>query len=72
MLGAIITTLIRLLIARKNLLQWTTAANAARSFGSNAQYETWREMAVSFIFTVLLGITIAVINPTHCGWHCLC
>ncbi|MBI5935134.1 MAG: cellobiose phosphorylase [Chloroflexi bacterium] len=64
MLGAIITTLIRLLIARKNLLQWTTAANVARAFGSNTHYETWREMAASLIFTVLLGIAIAVFNPT--------
>ncbi len=32
MLGAISTTLIRLLIERRNLLQWTTAANTARSF----------------------------------------
>ena len=64
MLGAISTTLIRLLIARKNLLQWTTAANTARAFGSNAHYETWREMAWSLVFTVLLGTTIAIFNPT--------
>jgi cyclic beta-1,2-glucan synthetase len=63
MLGAIRTTLARLLIARKHLLQWTTAANAARSFGLNAHYETWGEMAVSLILTVLLGLTIAIFNP---------
>ncbi|NTU55271.1 MAG: hypothetical protein HGA79_03370, partial [Anaerolineales bacterium] len=33
MLGAIRTTLGRLLIARKRLMQWTTAANTARSSG---------------------------------------
>ena len=49
MLGAISTTLIRLLIERRNLLQWTTAANAARSRGLNALYETWWEMAGSLI-----------------------
>ncbi|NOT06222.1 MAG: hypothetical protein HOP27_16645 [Anaerolineales bacterium] len=64
MLGAITTTLTRLLIARKNLLQWTTAANTARSFGANARYETWREMILSLVFTFLLGITIAIFNPT--------
>jgi cyclic beta-1,2-glucan synthetase len=63
-LGAIRTTLSRLLIARKNLLQWTTAANAARAFGSNAYYETLREMAMSLILTILLGVVIAIFHPT--------
>ncbi|MCJ7433825.1 MAG: hypothetical protein MUO77_10095, partial [Anaerolineales bacterium] len=63
MLGAIHTTLTRLLIARKNLLQWTTAANAARSFGLNTHYETWGEMAMSLALTILLGMTIAIFNP---------
>jgi cyclic beta-1,2-glucan synthetase len=64
MLNAIGTTLIRLLIARKNLLQWTTAANAARSFGLNAHYETWGAMAASLVLSILLGIMIAIFNPT--------
>ncbi len=63
MLGAIGTTLMRLLIERRNLLQWTTAANAARSRGLNARYETWREMAGSLILTILLGVTIIIFNP---------
>jgi cyclic beta-1,2-glucan synthetase len=64
MLGAIGTTLIRLLIARKNLLQWTTAANASRAFGLNAHYETWSEMTASLVLTILLGIFIAIFNST--------
>ena len=65
MLGAIRTTLSRLLIARKNLLQWTTAANASRLFGlKNAHYEIWSEMAAPLIFTSLLGISVALFNPT--------
>ena len=63
MLGAISTTLIRLLIERRNLLQWTTAANAARSLGLNALYETWWEMAGSLILTILLGVTVTIFNP---------
>ena len=63
MLGAITTTLTRLLIARKNLLQWTTAANTARSFRSSAYYEIWGEMAASWIVAILLGIAIAIFNP---------
>ncbi|MBE3039551.1 MAG: hypothetical protein IMZ62_12150, partial [Chloroflexi bacterium] len=64
MLSAVGTTLARLLIARKNLLQWTTAANASRSFGLNAHYETWGAMAASLVLSVLLGMTIAIFNPT--------
>ncbi len=63
MLGAISTTLIRLLIERKNLLQWTTAANTARSFKSKAQYEIWGEMSSSLVFAVVLGAAVAVFNP---------
>ncbi|HEX7619789.1 MAG TPA: glucoamylase family protein [Anaerolineales bacterium] len=64
MLGAISTTLIRLLIERKNLLQWTTAANTSRSLGLKARYETWSEMAGSLILTILLGIAITISHPT--------
>ncbi len=64
MLKAIGTTLIRLLIERKNLLQWTTAANTARSFRSKAQYEIWGEMSASLVFAILLGAAVAIFNPS--------
>jgi len=64
MLGAIRTTLGRLLIARRKLLQWTTAANTARASGSNTRCEIWSEMAAALVVTVLLGISIAIFNPT--------
>ncbi len=63
-LSAIGLTIARLLITHKNLLQWTTAANAARSFKRNTPIETWSEMAVSSLLTILLGTTIGVFNPT--------
>jgi cyclic beta-1,2-glucan synthetase len=63
MLNAIGTTLVRLLVARKHLLQWTTAANAARSFGLNKPYETWAAMSASLVLTVLLGITGVIFQP---------
>jgi cyclic beta-1,2-glucan synthetase len=63
-LGAIRTTLVRLLISRKKLLQWTTAAHTAQSFGSNTRSETWLEMAVSLAFTALLGSSVAIFKPT--------
>jgi len=75
MLDAIITTLVRLLVARRNLLQWTTAANAARSFGLNKRYETWVAMTGSLVLTVLLGIASVLFHPAalgvamRCWWH---
>ncbi len=63
MLGAIRTTLTRLLIARKNLLQWTTAAKAARLFGSNPNYETLREMGMSLVVSIGLMICVFIFNP---------
>ena len=63
MLGAIGTTLTRLLIKRRNLLQWTTAANVARLSKLRSRYETWVEMAASLVLSVLLGISVAIINP---------
>jgi cyclic beta-1,2-glucan synthetase len=63
MLGAIGTTLTRLLIRRRNLLQWTTAANVARLSKLRSRYETWVEMAASLVFNVLLGISVAIFKP---------
>ena len=62
--SAITITITRLFIVRKHLLQWTTAASAARSFKLNTPYETWKEMGVSPFLAVLLGIMIAFLNPT--------
>jgi cyclic beta-1,2-glucan synthetase len=63
-LGAIRTTLARLLISRKKLLQWTTAAHTALSLRLNARSEPWLEMVVSLVFTALLGSAVAIFNPT--------
>ncbi len=63
MLGAISTTLIRLLIERRNLLQWTTAANTARSLRMKPRFEIWGEMLGSLILSILLGITTAISHP---------
>ena len=62
-IAAIRTTLARLLISRKKLLQWTTAAHTAQSFGSNARSETWREMAGSLAITAFLASAVAIFNP---------
>jgi cyclic beta-1,2-glucan synthetase len=64
-LAAIGITLIRLLVARRNLLQWTTAAHIARSFDINAKYKVWLEMAASLVFTALLGFAILLAKPSE-------
>jgi len=61
-LNAIGITIIRLLIARKHLLQWTTAAHFAKSF-RNTPYQTWLEMATSLVFNALLGFAIMIVAP---------
>jgi cyclic beta-1,2-glucan synthetase len=63
-LGAIRTTLSRLFISRRKLLQWTTAAHTAHSFGLNARSVTWLEMRFSLAITVLLGSAVAIFRPT--------
>ena len=63
-LSAIGVTIARMFIFHKHMLQWTTAARTARSLRLNSRYGTWAEMGVSLFLTVLLGITIAIFNPT--------
>ncbi|HUH98771.1 MAG TPA: glucoamylase family protein [Anaerolineales bacterium] len=57
-LSAIAITLIRLFVVRRHLLEWTTAAQFARSFKNTGQ-RTWREMMASTAFSALLGAGIA-------------
>jgi cyclic beta-1,2-glucan synthetase len=62
-LSAVGITLFRLFIARKHMLQWTTAAESALSF-INTRCRTWWEMAASNTLNALLGIAIVMINPS--------
>jgi len=62
--SAIITTLVRLFITRRQLLQWTTAAQTAQSFrAEQGSQATWREMLVVPLFAVLLLLLIVGANP---------
>jgi cyclic beta-1,2-glucan synthetase len=63
-LSAIGVTIARMFIFHKHMLQWTTAARAARSRRLNSRYGTWAEMGVSAFLSILLGISIAIFNPT--------
>ena len=64
-LNAIGITLVRLFITRKQLLQWTTAAQTARFFGavSGAQ-AVWREMIFIPTLAGLFGLVLLVVNPS--------
>lgn len=59
-LDAIFTTLYRLLISRRNLLQWTTAAQTAHLFGLEMYRKTtWFRMTASAVGTLaLIGLTV--------------
>ncbi|HJW83529.1 MAG TPA: cellobiose phosphorylase, partial [Anaerolineae bacterium] len=62
-LDAILTTLIRLFITRKNLLQWVTAARTARLFSEVKLEVTRRQMASSLLLALSLGLLIGLLNP---------
>jgi len=58
-LDAIASTLIRLTITRKRLLQWTTAAHTIRLFGKETKLGLlWKEMGL--ITLLALGLTLLV------------
>ncbi len=62
-LDAIFTTLYRVLVSRRNLLQWTTAAQAARLFGSQQHRETaWEKLGVEALVSLALGAAIVLAN----------
>jgi cyclic beta-1,2-glucan synthetase len=61
-LDAILTTLYRLVISHRNLLQWTTAAQTTRLFGLEVYRNTvWLRMIVSTITALTLAIGIQLV-----------
>ena len=63
MLDAITTTL-RRLVTRKNLLQWTTAARTVRIFGDEATSATTLvKMLPSIVAVAVLAVLIALVQP---------
>ena len=54
---AILTSLYRLIVSRRHLLQWTTAAQTTRIFGLNSRKNViWQKMAVSVIAALILTL----------------
>ncbi|HSM57816.1 MAG TPA: glucoamylase family protein [Candidatus Sulfomarinibacteraceae bacterium] len=61
---AVLTTIWRLLVARRNLLQWTTAAHAARLFGDDLSADlTWRRMVSTMFMAMALALVVYVVAP---------
>ncbi|MFO7632442.1 MAG: glucoamylase family protein, partial [Caldilinea sp.] len=64
MVGAIATTLNRVLITRRNLLEWMTAAGSSRREGNaGGRKQTWVEMAAAPLIAVACTLLIAVLQP---------
>lgn len=61
MLEAIIKTLYRLFVSKRNLLEWLTADDAERVLGKNLK-SFFREMIITPILGIVLIFTISLIN----------
>ncbi|MBI3175316.1 MAG: hypothetical protein HYZ25_16450 [Chloroflexi bacterium] len=63
-LDAILTTLVRLTVTRKRLLQWVTAAHTVNVFGRELKIRSaWRAMGLAPAVSVLLFLLVIVLNP---------
>ncbi len=60
-LGGIATTLVRLFVTRKRLLQWTSYADTVRVFAGGV---TWQQMSLTTLSSMALGLLIGLLNPT--------
>ena len=60
-IDAITRTLYRLFVSNKNLLEWTSAAHAAKALsGQSVRAATWRRMWPSSALAIVLGIDLAL------------
>lgn len=59
-LGGIITTLFRLFVTRKGLLQWTSYADTVRVFAGGM---TWQQLLLAILGVVALVLPITLFNP---------
>jgi cyclic beta-1,2-glucan synthetase len=63
-LDAILLTIVRLYVTRRNLLQWTPAAKVAIQLRiSRGSYGVWTRMVISLILAVSIGGFVMLINP---------
>lgn len=65
MIDAIVTTLARLWLSHKRLLQWRTAAHTIRIFGRERKIAViWGRMLSAPIFSIITAAVILLLNPS--------
>jgi cyclic beta-1,2-glucan synthetase len=64
MIDAILTTLVRIYISHKRLLQWQTSAHTIRLFGKQRKIRIiWSQMFGAPLMSVSVGLLVYLINP---------
>ncbi|MFN8489340.1 MAG: glucoamylase family protein [Caldilineaceae bacterium] len=64
-LDAIATTLVRLWVTRRHLLEWTTAARTVRIFGDEVTATTtFMKMLPSLVLTAVMALVVIAVRPT--------
>jgi cyclic beta-1,2-glucan synthetase len=65
MIDAIMTTLVRIFISRKRLLQWQTSAHTIRVFGRHRKISAiWTRMIGAPLISIAIGLLVFFIQPT--------
>jgi len=59
-LGGVATTLFRLFVTRKRLLQWTSYADTVRLFAGGV---TWQQMLTTILLSAALAVLVLLFNP---------
>jgi cyclic beta-1,2-glucan synthetase len=64
-IDAVLTTLYRVLISHRNLLQWTTAAQTTRLFGLQSRRNiSWQKMSAVAALGLILIVELQLISPS--------
>jgi len=64
-IDAISRTLVRMLITRRHLLQWTTAAHTAKRLGHGGPFlQAWAHMGFGSLIALGVGVTIGFVQPS--------
>ena len=62
-IDAIASTLVRLIITRKHLLQWTTSAHTIHLFGQKSKIGTlWKQMGGAWLLALSLAVLVGLTN----------
>ncbi len=63
-LDAIGRSLVRMMVTRRKMLEWISAAHTAHSVSRASRALFWREIGGASVLTAILAIGLAVLNPT--------